>query len=82
MSNEPGPDEQSKVEIHIVPHNETSLIFRDQIKMKVVQEDEKLQCVVWAKTGDGSGHTILRYGSTQLYCPHAGLGHPPWPIGQ
>lgn len=46
---------------------ETSLIFRDQIKMKAVQEDEELLCIVWAKTGDVSGHTILRYGSTHSY---------------
>ncbi|XP_053344951.1 uncharacterized protein LOC128514982 [Clarias gariepinus] len=35
--------------------------------MKAVQEDEELLCIVWAKTGDVSGHTILRYGSTHSY---------------
>ena len=76
MSSEPGPDERATVEIHIVPHNyilwwvrpyEASLIFRDQIRMKAVEEDEELLCIVWAKTGDVSGHTILRNGSTHSY---------------
>jgi hypothetical protein len=34
--------------------------------MMGVQEDELL-CIVWAKTGDVSGHTILGYGSTHSY---------------
>ncbi|KAK0132357.1 hypothetical protein N1851_032778 [Merluccius polli] len=35
--------------------------------MKAVQEDEELLCIVWAKTGAVSGHTILRNGSTHCY---------------
>lgn len=35
--------------------------------MKAVLEDEELLCIVWAKTGHVSGHTILRYGSTHSY---------------
>lgn len=46
---------------------ETSLTVRDQIRIKAVQEDEELLCIVWAKTGDVSGHTILRNGSTHSY---------------
>jgi hypothetical protein len=46
---------------------ETSLIFRDKIGIKAIQEDEELVCVVWAKTGDVSGHTIFRNGSTHSY---------------
>ena len=39
-------------------------MFRDQIGIKAVQEDEELLSVVRAKTGDVSDHTILRNGST------------------
>jgi len=42
MSNKSGPDERSTVENDIlwwVRPYETSFIFRDQIKMKAVQED-------------------------------------------